>query len=776
MTTSDGANELSLLIIREKKKRTAASANFERRLRRRSNRDGVVLLIVALVVAALTLGGATLMTLMQTERTATQTRGYDALVRSVDRSAVAFLVGTLETSPEEREKIGGVYDNPDYFCAAPLLTLEDGGTATSRFTVLAPKFEEDEIEGVRYGLVDESTRLNLDAVLAWEAEEAGAGRAALLKVPGMTATAADSILDWIDADETARPNGGETRYYTDEKLPYSPRNAVPVFLEELLLARGVTRLHLYGTDENFTFGVENIDGGASEDSALGGSLTALPVAGGSRRRGEAEAVPWKELLTVFSAEKDVDPTGEARVDLNVDDLEFLYQELAPRVGEELAKFVVWARQFGPTSGVDAKDADGNPVPRGRLETTAVDFSVPASFTLATPLDVVGTSVLVGGTAIESPLAANRSNSNAEKIFQLLDFASTSPSTTIVGRVNVNAAPRPVLAAIPGLATADVQRILDDRPALDEAIPDDYRHATWLYTKGVVDWETMKAIYDKTTARGDVYRAQIVGFLDGVDVSARAEVVVDGTTEPPRQVFYKDLSMNGKGFSDAILLGGSAVETLDPLGGGGEWDALDQATDLFEIETPGSVAADDPFAELDRQTGYRFDAPSVPNAAAGADAAANVDPLGAGLGAGGETGLGAGLGTGSGTGFETPATGATDLASTPQTLEETDPLGVPIGEIGAETPAAPTSRRDQLRNALETMRSNRRWRNSGASTDGTAAPESGAADLATPPPVEAEPSDALGALGGGGGTSGRGGASGGGGRTSGRGGISETPPF
>ncbi|MBP3556885.1 MAG: general secretion pathway protein GspK [Thermoguttaceae bacterium] len=762
MATSDGTNELSLILMK-RNKRTAARAT--RRLGRRSNRDGVVLLIVALVVAALTLGGATLLTLMQTERAATQTRGYDALVRSVDRSAVAFLVGTLETSPEERDKIGGVYDNPSYFCAAPLLTFEDGGTATSRFTIVSPKFEEDEIEGVRYGLVDESTRLNLDAVLAWEAEKAGAGRDALLKLPGMTEVAADSILDWIDADETARSNGGETRYYTDEKLPYSPRNAVPVFLEELLLARGVTRLHLYGTDENFTFGVENIDGGASEDSALGGSLTAIPVAGGSRRRGEAEAVPWKELLTVFSAEKDVDPTGEARVDLNVADLEFLYQELAPRVGEELAKFVVWARQFGPTSGVDAKDAEGNPVPRGRLETTEVDFSVPASFTLATPLDVVGTSVLVGGTAIESPLAANRSNSNAEKIFQLLDFASTSPSTTIVGRVNVNAAPRPVLAAVPGLATADVQRILDDRPALDEAIPDDYRHATWLYTKGVVDWETMKAIYDKTTARGDVYRAQIVGFLDGVNVSARAEVVVDGTTEPPRQVFYKDLSMNGKGFSDAILLGGSAVESGDPLASGAAWDALDQATSgLFEIETPGSAA--DPFAELDRQTGYRFDAPSVPNATAGADAAANVDALDAGLG----------------TGLETSATGASDLASTPQTLEETDPLGVPIGEIGAETgsetatPAAPTSRRDQLMNALQTMRSNRRWRNSNAPTDGNAAPEAAGADSATPPPLETEtPAASVGALDASG-TSGRGGASGGGGRTSGRGGASETPPF
>ncbi|MBQ7814149.1 MAG: hypothetical protein IJ387_06615, partial [Thermoguttaceae bacterium] len=115
---------------------------------------------------------------------------------------------------------------------------------------------------------------------------------------------------------------------------------------------------------------------------------------------------------------------------------------------------------------------------------------------------------------------------------------------------------------------------------------------------------------------------------------------------------------------------------------------------------------------------------------GTDAA--VDPL--------ETGLGSGL--------ETSATGATDLASTPQTLEETDPLGVPIGEIGAPTdatasetatPAAPTSRRDQLMNALQTMRQNRRWRNSsGESTDATAENAGAAESEETAPPTATPP--------------------------------------
>ncbi|MCF0234812.1 MAG: general secretion pathway protein GspK, partial [Thermoguttaceae bacterium] len=328
--------------------------------RNRSRRRGVVLLIVSLVVAMLTLGGATLLVLMRAERDATNVRGQDALVKSVDRSAVVFLLGALEKTREEREKLGGLYNNPSLFCAAPLLTASETGDVTSRFTVVSPKFEDSQIEGLRYGLVDESTRLNLAAVLEWDAESPGAGRTALMKLPGMTAVAADSILDWIDPDENARQNGGESRYYASQKLPYSPRNAVPVFLEEILLARGVARIQLYGADEDFTYGVG--DGSANADSApaLGGSL--LTSAARTNPGAASTAVPWKELLTVFSAEKDVDPSGEARVDLNCADLQFLYDELAPRVGEDVAKFAVLYRQYGPEEAPNAGANVGNSAP------------------------------------------------------------------------------------------------------------------------------------------------------------------------------------------------------------------------------------------------------------------------------------------------------------------------------------------------------------------------------------------------------------------------------
>ena len=608
----------------------------------RSGRRGVMLLIVTLVLTALTLSGAALLTLMKTENEATTTRGRESLVKGVDRSAVVFLIGALDSSQEEREKFGGLYDNPKYFCAAPLLTLEEGGADTSRFTVLSPTLVNNEIEGVRYGLVDESTRLNLQAALEWDRETPGSGRAALMKLPGMTQIAADSILDWIDADETARQSGAEARYYADKKLPYSPRNSTPVFLEEILLARGVTRAQLYGTDENFTYNIDQLDGKSS--APLGGSLTGVSSSVASR----SVSTPWKELLTVFSAEKDVDPAGAARVSLNVDNLEFLYSELSSRVGDDLAKFIVLYRQYGPietTSGSDSAPASGARRPdrasgytrgstsvrgqtsapgsgvRGDLRQATLDYTVASTTTFTTPLDVVGARVQVGDVYYDSPIRDSRDQRNIETLFTLLDYASTSASTTIIGRVNINAAPRPVLSAIPGVTSATLESILDRRPDPKGALPREYRHASWLYAQGIVDLPLMKRLYNKTTARGDVYRGQVIGFLERSDETSRAEVVIAGTTEPPRQVFYKDLTSLGKGFPDAVLIGGKSAEGDGALGAGQE-DAWSKTNELFELERSESGytsgASEDPFAAVDLATGAP--SPGETDAAAALEAA------------------------------------------------------------------------------------------------------------------------------------------------------------
>ncbi len=664
---------------------------FSARSGRRSARRGVMLLVVSLVIAALTLSGAALLLLMKTEREATETRGLDSLVKGAERSAVVFLIGAVEASPEERDKFGGLYDNPNYFCAAPLLTIDEGGEESSRFTVVSPELTDSKIEGIRYGLVDESAKLNLEAALAWENETPGAGKAALMKLPGMTSTAADSILDWIDPDERARTDGAEAAWYAGKKLPYSPRNAVPVFLEEILLARGVARSQLYGSDENFTYNVDKIQ--AKEEQTLGGSLTSV---GGLAPQSDAptESIPWKECLTVFSAEKDVDPTGEPRVDLNGDSLQFLYQELQPRVGDDLAKFVVLYRQYGPQANPstdatsDARNArtrarrtsgytsgatrpaattnvaaDGTALTQGALGDVRLNFETAATAALKTPLDIAGARVVVGNVVYDSPIRDSTDVQNIETLFKFLDYCSTSASTTIVGRVNINAAPRVVLSAIPDLRMSDAQTIIDRRPDPAKTLPKDYRHAAWLYAKGIVDLPTMRRLYDKTTARGDVYRGQIIGFLDGSDETGRAEVVVDGTTIPPRQVFYKDLTTLGKGFSPAVLLGGLTSGASNRNVGNGS-DAYYLNSDIFEIESPRTSGYTtqnnvddpvvDPFKAIDEANAATFGMPRSGYQAGGSafdaiDAATNAATYASNRGRGGSAyGSSGGLDDASGT--------------------------------------------------------------------------------------------------------------------------------
>ncbi len=489
------------------------------------NRPGMILFIVTLVLAILVIGGLSLFYLMKVERDTARFRTQELQLADTVRSGVVLMQEICGMTPERRNKFGGLYDNPKYFQAVPVIKESDGARDDVCFTVLAPLFEKDVPQGIRYGLTNESTRLNLQAVLDWDRERPGSGRRALMKLPGMTSVQADSILDWIDSDEKARSHGAEANWYSSHARPYSPRNALPVFLEELLLVRGVARSSLYGTGEMFNYN------GIAEKKNVDLS---------------EKNIPWNMLLTVFSAERDSDPQGRPRISLNEPNLEFLHRELTRFVGRPTADFVICFRQFGPASATKIKTTDAQ-----AKASVRPDFNVPARFQFKTPLDLLGGAVLLPNkTLVQSPYSDDKNIS--PDLLKFLDFVSTAPSTIITGRVNINEAPTPVLEAIPGLSPADVQRIVSARPPVGKPVSGLYRHAIWIYSEGIVPLSKMKDLWPKITTGGDVFRGQIVGFIEGRGSKVRAEVVVDATVLPSRQVFYKDLSMYGEGFPLSVL--------------------------------------------------------------------------------------------------------------------------------------------------------------------------------------------------------------------------------
>ena len=216
-------------------------------------RHGMILLVVVIIVALLSLAGYAFVSLMNSELDSTRQRGREMQMHYVTQSGVSLLESTATLSQLDRNWAGGTYDNPGMFCAASMTDDWSAVQSPGRFTIVAPKIDNGRMTGIRYGLVNESAKLNLAKVLEWETANPGDGVGALQKLPGMSVQTAEAILDWIDSDNQQRPGGAEAAYYSQMRLPYKPRNAVPVTLEEFLLVRGVTRTLMFGDDENFNF-------------------------------------------------------------------------------------------------------------------------------------------------------------------------------------------------------------------------------------------------------------------------------------------------------------------------------------------------------------------------------------------------------------------------------------------------------------------------------------------------------------------------------------------
>ncbi len=87
---------------------------------------------------------------------------------------------------------------------------------------------------------------------------------------------------------------------------------------------------------------------------------------------------------------------------------------------------------------------------------------------------------------------------------------------------------------------------------------------WLLTEGLVDCARLKAILPYLTAGGDVARAQIVAQFDPPGASLRVETAIDATASPPRQVYWKNLRLLGRGYPAQSL--GAASDAVEPTQG------------------------------------------------------------------------------------------------------------------------------------------------------------------------------------------------------------------
>ncbi|MBN2579939.1 MAG: general secretion pathway protein GspK [Pirellulales bacterium] len=495
-------------------------------------RKGMVLVLVLVVIVLLSLAGYTFTNLMFTERKGADAAGRQAQALAAADSGVQWVRIFLGKDAETQLGAGGWYDNYDAFRGV-VVADDVNPKHRARFTLVAPVLEDGRpTDGVRYGLEDESGRLNLNAVLLADKYDPDSGaRKMLMGLPGMTEQIADAILDWIDTDDETREYGAEADYYSAQQPPYSPKNGPLQSIEELLLVRGVTPALLFGSDWNR-------NGRADADEPDPQDLPGVDNYDGSMNQG------WSAYLTLHSAESNLRPDGSARINLNQEDMKTLYDDLNSALGEEEATFIVAYRQNGPYEGNDeGEEASGE-----------LDLEKKGSQKIASVLDLIGAKVQTTfkddnkPTVLKSPFTEYMHGEMGVYLPDLMDNVTVDAATVAVGRINVNQASRAVLAGVPGMTEEILEEIMSQREPDPLEADDSRRHETWLLQEGIVDLDEMKKMSPFLCGGGNVYRAQVIGYYDGGGPAVRLETVIDATNSPPRVLFWRDISQLGRGFA------------------------------------------------------------------------------------------------------------------------------------------------------------------------------------------------------------------------------------
>lgn len=540
-------------------------------------RPGVVLIAVLVVVVLLGLAAYQYAELMTAEYKAADGAVRARQARALAASGIYYAAALLSDKDSFAGRLGSnPYDNSGAFQGIEVGT-SNNPRLQGRFSVIAPLSPDETgngAEGFRYGVTDESSHININALMQIDPS----GKIlhdALMKLPNMTEDVADAIVDWVDPDDDPRANGAEDQYYSGLLPSYRCKNGPLDSLEELLLVRGVTPELLFGGDRNrngMTDSTEMADGVEAHD------------------RG------WSAYLTVYSRELNVDADNQARTYLNDSDLTTLYDKLNTALGVEVADFVLAYRLYGAYSPQSGGGSDGggsggggrggngggggnnenmvvnspSSVQKSQLDMNRRPQAIASVFALAnakvgisrTEQSTTTTTrrgpdgsviVSVTSTTRTTTTVYNSPLADAGKLRQylpiLLDKFTTRQDAEIPARINVNTASDVVLATLPGLDETDVQNIATHRPAPGTGDTGDpvFQTPAWLLTDANLTPAKLQALERYVTARPQVYRVQSIGYLNLGGPAARIEAVIDTNAGQPRVVYWRNLSELGKGF-------------------------------------------------------------------------------------------------------------------------------------------------------------------------------------------------------------------------------------
>ena len=454
---------------------------------KRDRRRGTVLIVAMIVSFALAATVLVLCRTMRVEAMASANLAASAQASAVARGAEQYVVALITDEGERVRDLG-----EENFAGVRV--------GEGIFWILRPDYDDEQLP--LFGLVEESAKLQVG-------RDTGNLYNRLIRLPGMTETAASSIMDWIDADTEVERDGAEMDFYLNHPSkcePYYPKDGPMETVEELLLIRGIDRVMLYGDGTAPPLGQRAGVGMAG--SSRGGAFLDRQLARGIF-----------DLVTIYTRENNRSADGQARI----------------RIGDS-------ARAINQDG-----DINNNAMRtrlRERLESRLSQSRAQEIVTAIGNTDM--------NDIFEFYRRAKASGKLTEQEFDLIyDDLTTSGATSLRGLININAAPRAVLMCLDGIDETDVDKLIARRATIDTSA-EASNGIGWVAEALTPERAANAKLGSQITTRTSQWSADILAASGNGRAFKRVRIVVDNREGTPQIIYRRDLTNRGWPMDRTIL--------------------------------------------------------------------------------------------------------------------------------------------------------------------------------------------------------------------------------
>ena len=528
----------------------------------------MALLVVVVLVMLIALGAYRFSFYMESQYRLTRLHEEQVHARLAAISGMELAAAIVEMPPAQRISVGGLLNNAAVFrdiaVDASLTPTESNRDPDAwRFCLVSPRAADEQINSplsasqiagapslsFRFGLENESAKLHIPSLIAWDRLMPGHARTTLLGLPGVSEAMVDAWLRELGVSVRVDKGGLQDQHASLEDLRHT----------------------WFGGDLNQNYQLDPIEVRfASQNQSLNQAASQQSI-GSSNLVGGFK--PLQRYVTWVSGHRNATRNGPTRIFLNGIDLQLLHRQLSLVWSTDWANFVIAMRQFGPSNGsaiapsqASPKSVDsisfGNSIPKAQapsypappvssvelVQDWTPDFGKAAIFTFRSPLDLVGAVVDLPPLSTSSPSSSPTSQPSSVKrtlrnpfssdlsevrnyLGRLLDDVTVDMSPVSEGRIDASEAPAEVLAGVPGLDLSLAQRMVQQRSGSTNAMTTTQELDTIAWLLDVVDLAKLKELEPYLTCRSDVYSVQAVGYRDSQSAVYRTTATIDARESP-----------------------------------------------------------------------------------------------------------------------------------------------------------------------------------------------------------------------------------------------------